>query len=186
MYFSRNFTGLQDQQGYSSLFFTRCWCTAETTKRTGSAYGSHLRHGRKDQDICALTESLINLYEQAVNGTFQFCTLIIQSRNGHNLEAVLFHVLDLQHIGVCQDRVVDFKNLAVLRILNKKVSVFSYVYTCGSNDFLTDCIDRRVCYLCKASFWSNRTADNIPWKILQEVSCPIAQCSLSRLMPCFG
>ncbi len=68
------------------------------------------------------------------------------------LKAFLFHVLDLQHIGVCQDRIVDFKYLAVLRILNKKVSVFSYVYTCGSNDLLTDGIDRRVCYLCKQLF----------------------------------
>ena len=153
MYFSR-FTGLQDQRKGCTLL-----CFYKVLMHCGNSKKRRDRHMvliyatvRKDQDICALTESLINLYEQAVNGTFQFCTLIIQSRNGHNLEAVLFHVLDLQHIGVCQDRVVDFKNLAVLRILNKKVSVFSYVYTCRSNDLLTDCIDRRVCYLCKKLF----------------------------------
>ena len=61
----------------------------------------------------------------------------------------MIHFLNLQHIGVCKDRVVDLQYLTVLRDLLQKVSVFSNINAGAGNDFLTDGIDRRVCDLGK-------------------------------------
>ena len=97
--------------------------------------------------ICAVT-----LHKKSVDSLFKRCIYIIKKRYCRNAEPGFVHAANLHQVNGSKYRVVDFKNLAVLRILNKKVSVFSYVYTCGSNDFLTDCIDRRVRHLCKQLF----------------------------------
>ena len=46
----------------------------------------------------------------------------------------------------------DLEYMAVFRLLYQKVSVLTYINACGGNDLFTDCIDRRVCYLCKKLF----------------------------------
>ena len=61
-------------------------------------------------------------------------------------------MLDFQHIGVSQDRIVDLQNLTVLRLLFQEVAVFSDVNGRAGDDLLTDRIDGRVCYLGKKLF----------------------------------
>ena len=62
------------------------------------------------------------------------------------------HILDFQHIGICQYRMNDLQYMTVLRLLYQKVSVFTDIYTGRSNNFFTDRINWRVCNLCKKLF----------------------------------
>ena len=78
MYLSR-LTGLQDQ-GKGCAFL----CFYKVLMYCGNSQQGRDRHMvliyatvRKNQDVCTFTESFVNFYEQTVNGTFQFCTLII-------------------------------------------------------------------------------------------------------------
>ena len=78
MYLSR-LTGLQDQGKGSALL-----CFYKMLMYCGNRQQGRDRHMvlihtavRKDQDVCALTEGFVYLYEQTVNGTFKLCALII-------------------------------------------------------------------------------------------------------------
>ena len=73
-----------------------------------SPHGSHRRRGQRESGCwrlsrCARSTST----KQAVHRTVKRCALVVGDRNSHCLEAFDFHVLDLQHIGIGQDRIVD-------------------------------------------------------------------------------
>ena len=61
----------------------------------------------KHQNIGTISVSFINLYKQTVNGTFQLCTLIIKGGNNCHFEAFMMHFLNLKHIGIGKDRIID-------------------------------------------------------------------------------
>ena len=68
------------------------------------------------------------------------------------MEAVLFHIFNLEHINICKDRVIDLEHLAVFRPLLQQIAVFSNIYRRAGNDFLTDRVNRRIGYLGKQLF----------------------------------
>ena len=124
----------------------------------------HCRHGQqrrdrhmilvnpsvgKNKNIRSFPEGFVDLYKKPVDSSFQFGALIIQSGNHRHLEAVLLHVLDFQHIRIGQNRMNNFQDLTVFRLLNKKVSVLSRIDAGRGNDFFTDGINRRIRYLCE-------------------------------------
>ena len=61
----------------------------------------------EDQDIGSCPVCTVNLDKEAVHRTVKRCALVVGDRNGHYFETIYFHILDLQHIGIGQDRVVD-------------------------------------------------------------------------------
>ena len=65
------------------------------------------------------------------------------------LEAFYLHILNLQHVRVCQNRIINPKHLTVLRLLFEQVALDACINGLRGNDFLTDCIDWRICNLCK-------------------------------------
>ena len=62
----------------------------------------------KNQDICTVFVRFVHFHKQTVNRTFQFGTLIVSDQNNRYLESRFVHLFDLQHIGIGQDRIVDF------------------------------------------------------------------------------
>ncbi|CCY32556.1 unknown [Ruminococcus sp. CAG:60] len=91
------------------------------------------------------------------------------------------HFLNLEHIRIGKNRVIDLQYLAVLRNLLQKVSVFSNVNAGAGYDFLTDGIDWRVGYLCKKLFkvvkkWSVLFGKYSQWSI--HAHCANAFCSV--------
>ena len=104
------------------------------------------------QNVDTISVCLVHFYEQTVNGTIQTGAFIIGNRNFCYLEAIHFHMLDFQHIGVGQDWVIDFQYLTVFRLFLQKVPVFSNVYGSGCNHLFTDSINWRIGYLCEKLF----------------------------------
>ncbi len=102
----------------------------------------HSRHGKQrrnrhmvfihaavcqHKNIYTITVRLVDLHKQPLNRTLDAGTLIISNRNLRYLKAFHLHMLDLQHIGVCQNRVIHLQHLTVFRRFLQKVSVFSDV-----------------------------------------------------------
>ena len=104
---------------------------------------------RKNDYVCAVLVFTVNADKQLVEGRLKRSSLIEKKRYCNNLEARLFHVLDLKHVNACKDRIIDFKNRTVFAFRLKKVSVRSYINSCVRNDLFTERVKRRVCNLCK-------------------------------------
>ena len=104
---------------------------------------------RKDQNIRSVTDCTIYFDKQVIHCFFQTGIFIINSRNLCNFESILFHVLNLQKINICKDRIIDLEHLAVFCFFFQKISVCSDVYSRGCYHFLTDCVNRWICNLCK-------------------------------------
>ena len=98
----------------------------------------------QDQDVRALADHPVNLDEQVLDRFLKACVLIICDRDLSNLEPVHIHILDLQKVRVCQDRIIHPEHLTVLFPLLEKVSVLSNIDRRGGDDLLTDRIDRRI------------------------------------------
>ena len=98
----------------------------------------------QDQDIRSLTDDSVYFDEQIFNGFFQARILIISDRDLCNFESVHIHVLDLQKIGIGQNRVIYPEHLTIFFFLLQQVSVFSNVDRSGCNNLLTDRINWRV------------------------------------------
>ena len=107
---------------------------------------------RKDQNIGALMDRTVYLDEQIIYRLFQTGILIIDRRDLRNLEAILFHILDLQKIRFCKNRIIHLKHLTVFLFFLQKVAVFSNIYRCGGYHFLPDGINRWIRNLCKQLF----------------------------------
>ena len=101
----------------------------------------------KYEYISALPESLVHFHKEAVDGPLQFRAFIIKGGDHRYFESFLLHVLDLQHIGIRQDRMHDLQHLTVLRLLYKKVAVLSRINTGRGDDLLTDRVDGRIGHL---------------------------------------
>ena len=71
----------------------------------------------QDQDIRSLTDDSVYFDEQIFNGFFQARILIISDRDLCNFESVHIHVLDLQKIGIGQDRVIYPEHLTIFFFL---------------------------------------------------------------------
>ena len=153
MDFSR-FAGFYDQTQGSTLlgFYEMLMYCGYRQKRRDRHMVFIYSTVRKYEDVCAVTECLVNLHEETVDRSLQFRTLIIESRYNSNFESICLHVFDLEHVCICEDRMKDLEYMAVFRLLYQKVSVLTYINACGGNDLFTDRIDRRVCYLCKKLF----------------------------------
>ena len=65
------------------------------------------------------------------------------------LEAFYLHIFNLQHIRVCQNRIINPQHLTVFRLLFEQVALDACINSLRGNDFLADRIDWRVCNLCK-------------------------------------
>ena len=55
---------------------------------------------RQHENIGPVLIGLVNLHKEPVNGPVKPCALVIGNGNDCNLETVLFHVLDFQHIRI--------------------------------------------------------------------------------------
>ena len=62
---------------------------------------------RQYQNVCSVFICLVNFHEQALQSSLQLRAFIISDRNNRNPESFFFHFFDLQHICICQDRIVD-------------------------------------------------------------------------------
>ena len=62
----------------------------------------------KHQNVGTIPVCFINFYKQTVNSTLKLCALVIKSGDNSHLKAFVMQALDLHHICICQDRIVDF------------------------------------------------------------------------------
>ena len=99
------------------------------------------------KNVRAVAVRLVNLHEQTLNRTLDAGALIICDRHLRHLKAIHLHMLDLQHIGICEDRVIHLQYLAVFRRLLQKIAVLTDINGCRGDNFLADRVDRRICYL---------------------------------------
>ena len=106
----------------------------------------------QNQNISALADHTVNFNEEILYRLLKTCVFIISDWNLCNFESIHFHIFNFQKICICQDRVIDSEHLTVLFLLLQKITVCSDINSCRSHDFLTDCIDRRICNLCKQLF----------------------------------
>ena len=101
--------GLQNNRKRSSLF--RFYQMLMNRRYSQEGWNRHMvlidAAVRENQDVGSCPVCTVNLDEKAVHRTVKRCALVVGDRNGHCLEAFDFHVLDLQHIGIGQDRIVD-------------------------------------------------------------------------------
>lgn len=103
----------------------------------------------EDKNVRTLAERLVSLDIKSVYGLFKPCVLIIKYRDNGYLKAWDVHILDLEDIRRCKDRIVYLHNLAIFRLLFKNVSVLAYINSSRCNDLFSDSVDRRICYLRK-------------------------------------
>ena len=149
MVYLSGFTGFQDQCDSGSLLgayqilVQGGYCQQG---RNGHMVLVHTSVGQ-NQDIHTVSVSSVHFHEQTVNGTLKACVLIIYNRYDFYLEAVYLHVLDLQQIGVGQDRVIHLQNVTILRGLFQNITLSTDVYGGRGHDLLTDGIDGRVGHL---------------------------------------
>ncbi len=103
----------------------------------------------KHQDIRPVLVRFIHLHKKPVDGAFQRCALIICNRHDRHLKAVFFHLLNLQHVCVGEDRVIDFQHLAVFRLFLQNISVLPHIDRRTCDNLLPDGINRRISNLCE-------------------------------------
>ena len=106
----------------------------------------------QNQNISTLTDHTVNFNKQILDCLLKTCVFIISDWNLCNLESIHFHIFNFQKICIGQNRVIDSEHLTVLFLLLQKVTVCSDINCCRCYNFLTDCIDWWVCYLCKQLF----------------------------------
>ena len=87
-----------------------------------------------------------------VDGFFKPRIFVECNRNLSNLKSLHLHIFDLQHIRVGQDRIFDFKHLAVLRLLFQKITLYAHIHGLGCDDLFPDGVNRRIGNLCKELF----------------------------------
>ena len=150
MYLTR-LCGLQNDVHAGSLFRTDQMLLQSRNGKQRRDRHTVLIHTtvRKDDDVGSITVSSVHLYEKTVDRLLQAGVLIIGNRNDLYLKALRLHILDLQKVGVSQDRIVHLQHITVFRHFLQQVSVFAKIDRRGRHDLLTDRIDRRVCHLCK-------------------------------------
>ncbi len=103
----------------------------------------------QDQDICPVSVGSVHLHKQMVNRLGQLRVFVVGNGNLRHLKALNLHILDLQHICVCQDRVFNLQNLAVDGLLVQQVSIFSHIHRGRCDDLLPNRVDGRICHLGK-------------------------------------
>ena len=105
---------------------------------------------RKDNDIGTVFMCTVYFQEQTVNGLFKGSVLIIS--DGESLLPLkpgFFMFLIFNRSVSVRIGFFYTEDLAVFRCLLQDIALFTYIYSSGSNDLLTDGIDRRVGNLCK-------------------------------------
>ena len=153
MYFSR-LSGFQDNGKRGSLFGLDQMLMYGRDSQQGRNRHMILIHAPvcQDQDVGAVPVYSVHFHKQVLDSSLKLCIFIVGDRYFHNLKTVYLHIFNLQHIRICQDRMLDLEHLAVDRLLIEQVAVFSYIDGRRGNDFLTDRIDRRVRHLGKQLF----------------------------------
>ena len=106
----------------------------------------------QNQNVSTLADHTVYFNKQILDCLLKTCVFIISDWNLCNLESIHFHIFNFQKICIGQNRVIDSEHLTVLFLLLQKVTVCSDINCCRCYNFLTDCIDRWVCYLCKQLF----------------------------------
>ena len=153
MYFSR-LTGLQNNRNRSSLlrpYQMLLQCGYCQKRRDCHMVLIHATV-RQNQDVDTVTVSTVCFYKQTVNGLLQAGILIISNREHFYFESRLLHIFNLQKVGLCQNRIVNPHNAAVLLFCFQKVAGLSNINRGRGYDLLTDGINRRVSNLCKQLF----------------------------------
>ena len=107
---------------------------------------------RKNDNVGSFSVCTVYLNKKMLNRFIQVCIFIEGNRNRLNFEVLCLHSLDFHQICVCQDRIVYLQYMTVLRFFFQKVSILANINSCGGYYFLTDRINRRICYLCKQLF----------------------------------
>ena len=99
---------------------------------------------RQNQDVRAVAVGAVHIDKQALNGLFQVGVLVVADGQRHDLEAGHVHGLDLEQIGLGQDRVLDFQDLAVVGVLLQKIALRTDVDGGRGDDLLAQRVDGRV------------------------------------------
>ncbi len=77
----------------------------------------------EDQDICALPDDPVHLYEQIINRLLKPGILVVHDRDLCRLESFPLHILNLQKICIREDRIIHLEHPAVLFPLLQKIPV---------------------------------------------------------------
>ena len=125
----------------------------------------------EDKNICTIIVSLVSFNEKSLNSLWKSCVLVVENRDNRNLKARNVHILDFENIGWCKNRVVNLHNLAVFGTLLKDVAVLTDINCCWCYNFLTDCVNRWVCNLCKELFEVVEKRLRFFWKNCKRTVC---------------
>ena len=102
---------------------------------------------RQNQDVGTVAVGAVHINKQPVDGFFQIGVLVVADGQRHNFEAGHIHRLDLEQVGLGQDRVLDLQHLAVVGVFLQQVALRTDIDGGRGDDLLTQGIDRRVCDL---------------------------------------
>ena len=98
----------------------------------------------QDQDVGPVTVGPVHVHKQTVDGLFQIGVLVVADGDGLHLEAQHLHGLDLQKVGLGEDGVVDFQDLAVVGVLLQQVALRAHVHRGGGDYLFPQRVDGRV------------------------------------------
>ena len=106
----------------------------------------------QDKNICPFPVRTVHFHKETVDRPIQRGALVVGDRDRDDFETVNFHVFDLQHIRVGQDRIVDLQYLTVDRLFLQQISVTSHIYAGGGDDLFPDGVNGRIGHLSKQLF----------------------------------
>ena len=102
---------------------------------------------RQNQDVGAVAVGAVHIDKQPVDGFFQIGIFVVADGQRYDLEAGHIHRLDLEQVGLGQDRVLDLQYLAVVGVFLQQVALRTDIDGGGGDNLLAQRIDRRVCDL---------------------------------------
>ena len=97
----------------------------------------------QNQYVGTVAVSAVDIHKQAVDGLLQIGIFVVADGERLDLEAGHVHGLDLEQVGLGQDRVLDFQDLAVVGVLLQKIALRTDVDGGRGDDLLAQ---RRYCY----------------------------------------
>ena len=98
----------------------------------------------QDDDVGPVLIGPVHLQKDPVDGLFQAGVLVVVDGDGGHLEAGHVHVLDLEQIGLGQDGVVHFEDLAVFGPVLQQVAVGAHIDAGGRDHLFADGVDGGV------------------------------------------
>ena len=84
-----------------------------------------------------------------IHNSFNRSTLVIEDRYNTYLEARLINILNLHHVKIGKNRILNLEHLTVTRLFFKQITVLTYIYCCRGYNLLSCRINGRIGYLGK-------------------------------------